>query len=267
MADYPRRLVRPQNAPAFSLALPPGLLAVTGADAEEFITAKDDAPLIAGIVATNGPADVAITFAPSEQSVDGFQPIKVGGERFRHAAFVCRASEAVEGEEIRIVTMIVVDGARAFRLTARCLQSIWADYGPFLEDAMTSFELEAPEEKKPASPRPRIDDGRKAVLEQVERLIGAGRFDEADRVANGIADSLQRDAALGRLYVKALKRSAEAGDLGKAEALFAKVLPLRLFAFPDPHTAVEAERYEAARAEAEAELQALMEQAKRNSSA
>ena len=212
MADYPRRLVRPQNAPAFSLALPPGLLAVTGADAEEFIAAKDNAPLIAGIVAANGPADVAITLASSEPIADGFEPITVGGERFRHAAFVRRGSESADGGEVRIVTMVVIDGARAFCLTARCPQSIWSDYGPFLEDAMASFELEAPAEKKPAPPRPRGDDGGKAVLEQVERLIGAGRYDDADRAAKAIPDSLRRDAALGRLYVEALERAADAGD-------------------------------------------------------
>ena len=267
MADYPRRSVRPQNAPAFSLALPPGLIAVTGAEANEFITTIGGAPLIAGIVAVNGPADVAITFGSSEPIADGFKPITVDGERFRHAAFVRKASENVDGEEVRIVTMIVFDGAHAFHLTARCPQSIWSDYGPFLEDAMTSFELEAPEEKKPAPPRPIVDDGRKAVLEQVERLIGAGRFDDADRAAKAIPDSLQRDAALGRLYVEALKRAAEAGDVARAEALFAKARPLQLFAFPDPHTAVEAERFEAARAEAEAELQTLLEQARRNSGA
>ena len=200
MADYPRRSVRPQNAPAFSLALPPGLIAVTGAEANEFITTIGGAPLIAGIVAVNGPADVAITFGSSEPIADGFKPITVDGERFRHAAFVRKASENVDGEEVRIVTMIVFDGAHAFHLTARCPQSIWSDYGPFLEDAMTSFELEAPEEKKPAPPRPIVDDGRKAVLEQVERLIGAGRFDDADRAAKAIPDSLQRDAALGRRH-------------------------------------------------------------------
>lgn len=263
MTDYPRQWLRPEGAPAFSLALPPGLMGVTGRDAQDFIAARNDEPLIAGVVAANGPAEIAITLARAEDFLSaGLEPISVGGERFRHAALSHVASE--EGDEIRVRTIVVTDGARAFRLTARCPASIWEDYGPFLEAAMMSFELETPEEMRFAPPRAPSGEEmaeRRAFLE-MERLIAAGKLDEADRAAGRLADSLQRGAALGRLYTEALRR---ANTRNEAERLYERARRWRLSAFPDPHTQIEANEFRAAQEEAQAELLALLEAARERS--
>lgn len=99
---------------------------------------------------------------------------------------------------------------------------------------------------------------RAPAMARAARLIDDGRFDDADRAVTSVDDSIYGAVALAGLYKAVLEGSRGTRRTEWREQVFAKALWWADSAFPEPHTAVEAEHYDAARAEHRAELVHLL---------
>lgn len=110
----------------------------------------------------------------------------------------------------------------------------------------------------------RLERLRAPAVAAAEPLLGAGRFDEADRLVLAADESIYGRVALARLYADELRRLAADGSTAPAsprrphaEALFRRALAHKHACYPDPHTAVEAEDFARGRADDRAELVAI----------
>ena len=93
--------------------------------------------------------------------------------------------------------------------------------------------------------------------------VRAGNFDAADARVLAVDRDIQSAVMLGAMYTEALR---EAVGLGEREsrpefftALFTRALRWRQSAYPEPHTAFEADAYSAGRDADRAQLEALLE--------
>lgn len=92
--------------------------------------------------------------------------------------------------------------------------------------------------------------------------VRAGNFDAADASVLAVDRDIQAAVMLGAMYTEALRESVELGERQSrreyVEALFERALRWRQSAYPEPHTADEADSYSAGRDADRAELEALL---------
>jgi hypothetical protein len=106
--------------------------------------------------------------------------------------------------------------------------------------------------------RRRLADAARLALPDVR----AGRFDAADARVLAVERDIQTAVMLGAMYTEALRESVKLGERRSRPAhfaaLFDKALHWRHSAYPEPHTAVEAENFSAGRDADRAQLEALI---------
>ncbi|HZW07800.1 MAG TPA: hypothetical protein VFF65_11820 [Phycisphaerales bacterium] len=106
-------------------------------------------------------------------------------------------------------------------------------------------------------------DQRKAsrapAVSRAAELIGKGKFDEAEAAVHAVERSIDADVDMSRLYERRLREVVAAGaGRAKVESVFRRALRWAQSCYPEPHTEVEAENYEAGRAEDRARLIAVL---------
>src|SRR5690606_29976631 len=93
-------------------------------------------------------------------------------------------------------------------------------------------------------------------------LVRAGDFAAADAAVLAVDREIQADVMLGAMYTAELRAAVERGEREArpefVAALHERALHWRVSAYPEPHTAYEADSYEAGRAAARAELAAVL---------
>ncbi|HYD00994.1 MAG TPA: hypothetical protein VEB22_07180 [Phycisphaerales bacterium] len=100
---------------------------------------------------------------------------------------------------------------------------------------------------------------RAGLLIKARNLIAAGDFDAAEKTVRAADDSLETSAALGKVYRECLRTAVAAGVRRETvEAIFRRAKRWVPYTYPEPHTQVEADNYEAGRAEDIATLERIM---------
>jgi len=93
--------------------------------------------------------------------------------------------------------------------------------------------------------------------------VRAGRFDAADAQVLAIDRDIQSAVMLGAMYSRVLRDAVAAGERESrpefVAALHARALRWRQSAYPEPHTAYEADDYAAGRAADREHLDAVIE--------
>ncbi len=107
-----------------------------------------------------------------------------------------------------------------------------------------------------------LADKRAPAEAEAKRLIAARRMDAAAAVVQTADDSIYGAVAIGRLFRERLellaKEGVHAGNRAEAEEVFRHALHWMQRAYPEPHTAVEAEDWERGRAEDRSKLVAIL---------
>jgi hypothetical protein len=105
--------------------------------------------------------------------------------------------------------------------------------------------------------RSRLADAARRGLPDVR----AGRFDAADAMVLAVDREIQAAVMLGAMYTSALRDALAAGERASRpeyiDALHERALHWRLSAYPEPHTAEEADSFSAGRDADRAQLAAL----------
>lgn len=100
-----------------------------------------------------------------------------------------------------------------------------------------------------------------AAALRAEPDVRAGRFDAAEAEVLAVDRDIQSAVMLGAMYTSALRDAIGRGEGATRDAhvraLHARALHWRLSAYPEPHTAIEADDYAAGRAADRAQLAAL----------
>lgn len=204
-----------------------------------------------------------------------------GGPAHLHPIMLVEAEQEQEGTHLTIRVIALEDAQRFVTVTAMCPTALWASYGGQLEGALLSFELESPQGPTvpcvPNGPVPivdmpgmvpgdwprgrgtlEVDDGsyerareaaRAAAVESANVLVRQGRFDDAEmHVRNADAD-IHGMVAIARMFEERLRELvASNANREECHAVHERALRWALRAYPEPHTAVEADDYEAGRA-------------------
>jgi hypothetical protein len=112
---------------------------------------------------------------------------------------------------------------------------------------------------------PHLDSLRRRLAQAAQSALAdvrAGDFDAADARLLAVDRDIQSAVMLGAMYTQALRESACRGERQSRHehfaALFARALHWRQSAYPEPHTAHEADSYSAGREADRAELEALI---------
>jgi hypothetical protein len=97
---------------------------------------------------------------------------------------------------------------------------------------------------------------RAPAVAEAERLLQEDRFDEAEQAIRRADDSIYGAVETAKLYRRHLEAlvANHSGDRDRAETVFRRALIAAYNAYPDPHTAHEADNFEAGRAKDRAEL-------------
>lgn len=96
------------------------------------------------------------------------------------------------------------------------------------------------------------------AVAEAERLLEEDQFDRAEAVLQAVDRDIYGACKIEDLYRRRLEALVAGGvtdeNRPRVEAVYRKALYWARSAFPDPHTAMEAERYDEAREQAEAHL-------------
>ncbi|MCB1866545.1 MAG: hypothetical protein KDG50_14100 [Chromatiales bacterium] len=284
---WPRQNLIPIDGPALSLALPPALLLATPDEANHppsppagaswlgiVLSAYTDAVISIGARPARGLSSVR-AFLQTHASSRGSSPgstveVRFGGTRYGHAGLALDFGTAG-------YLAAFEDGGWLLSFEVACPARDWNDYGSFLLDVVRSAEL-----LEPAGPSLSLDGGAVPPLQpgqpdpedqrlaeesssvdsartQAATLIAAGRWDDAEALIVNLTVPNDPGAILGQLYEQALSAIAEgSGDPADAPILFERALRWQRVAYPDPHTAIEAEDFEHGKAADETRLRALL---------
>lgn len=113
---------------------------------------------------------------------------------------------------------------------------------------------------------PFLDSLRRRLADAAQRAlpdVRAGRFDSADAQVRAVDQDIQAAVMLGAMYTAALREAVGRGERESRpdyfNALFERALRWRQSAYPEPHTAYEADSYSSGRDADRAELEKLIE--------
>jgi hypothetical protein len=111
---------------------------------------------------------------------------------------------------------------------------------------------------------PFLDSLRRRLAQAARRAlpeVRAGKFDAAESQVLAVDREIQASVMLGAMYTEALRDALHAGERESrpefVAALHERALHWRLSAYPEPHTAYEAEDYDTGRESDRAQLAAL----------
>ena len=241
---YPRRWFG-----AFSLEVPPGLFPddEAPADCAAALTALVPATLRLRTIPLAGAADLAEVLSragggpPRQVTATGEEHVWPG------------LSATMDGAPHEVVYAFESEG-QVWLGTLSVPGDLWNDYVPFLEGAMLSLDIGA-------RPRPTVSlfagsavpvisermflpepvESMRQRLAQIDgetvRLILDLRFDEAEAAVRQIDGDIYGANALANAYEAALRRNPT------DQAILSRAIIWARNAFPEPHTALEAETY------------------------
>ncbi len=253
---YPRR-----RFGAFSLEVPPGLFPDDAAPAEyaAALTALVPATLRIRTIPLAGAANLAEVLSRA----GGGPPRQVSatGEEYVWPGL----SATMDGAPHEVVYAFE-SGEQVWLGTLSVPGDLWNDYAPFLEGAMVSLDIGArpaptvplfagsavPVISERTFPPDPVETMRQRLAEmagEAVRLILDLRFDEAEAAVRQIDSDIYGANALADAYEAALRRNPT------DQAILSRAIIWARNAFPEPHTALEAETYRSA---AEARVAGLM---------
>lgn len=246
-----------------SLAVPPGLFA------------DEDAPpgclaaLTAAVPATLRLRSIRPGSAKSLEAVmaglTSTSPAIIEAAGEGHVWPGLRAQEDTEPQRVHF---LFETGGQVFHGLAEAPGELWDDYGTFLEKVMLSLDPgAAPLPTLPLLRASGVPQSRQRVrepdpVEQVRRrladasgearsLILEGRFEEAEARMRAIDADIQGAVALAAAYETVLAAAP------RNAAILERAVRWARSAFPEAHTAMEADAYRAAADDAETRLRAL----------
>lgn len=197
-----------------------------------------------------------------------------------HPCVFVEAKQTQDGTDLTMRIVALEDGGRFVTAHAMCASELWPSFGSVLEHAVTSFCLTRPRHPTvscvPNGPVPICDmpgvdigewpRGRGAhVFDEVKAkrelddasatartLIKNGQFDDAELLITNLRSTVHFTVTLSRLYRERLTELSPAAQSNAAlrpaaEAVFERALKWSMMAYPDPHTAIEAENFERGR--------------------
>lgn len=209
-----------------------------------------------------------------------------GGLLRRHPAILVRGHQTQEGIDYAMRFVAFEDGGRLISANALCPREIEDSYLGTLTHCIRTLELDDPQgpsvplepnaavpsietiDHDPDLPPPRdaaevharaVTKARDTAIREARPLVDADRFDEAESLVRGADVSILGHVAIASLYTQAMVDAArDPNGKPRALALFRRALHWRLNAYPDPHTEIEAENFEAGRRSDQAELVKLL---------
>jgi hypothetical protein len=99
---------------------------------------------------------------------------------------------------------------------------------------------------------------RAPAVAEAARLVDDDRFDEAEQTVLRVEDSIYAIVDIAAVYRKRLEQLVAHGDTAasksRREAVFRRALDWAQRAYPEPHTAMEADQFDSGRAENRAQL-------------
>lgn len=95
---------------------------------------------------------------------------------------------------------------------------------------------------------------------QAAAMIEAGRFDDAESAVRAVDQSVYADVAIGKLFRERLVAIVNdpASSHADREAVFRRALAWIWKVYPDPHTEIEADRYQEGMARDRRELVSIL---------
>lgn len=253
---YPRR-----RFGAFSLQVPPGLFPddEAPADCAAALMALVPATLRIRTIPLAGAADLAEVLSRA----GGGPPRQVlaTGEEYVWPGL----SATMDGAPHEVAYAFESEG-QVWLGTLSVPGDLWNDYAPFLEGAMMSLDIgmrprptvpliagsAVPVISEKTLPPDPVETTRQRLAEmagETVRLILDLRFDEAEAAVRQLDSGIQGANALANAYEAALRRTPA------DQAILDRAVIWARNAFPEPHTAIEAEAYRSA---AEARVAKLM---------
>lgn len=203
----------------------------------------------------------------------------IGGGHL-HPAILAEGTQTQEGTDLRIAIAAFEDGGRFVLATAICPEQLWPGLGEGMTRAIHSITLVRPkgptrdldsttalgwrkedvptQEQMDAARRERAE-ARRPTINQARLLIASGRFDEAEALVRSSECSIEAAVALARAYEDCLRDHAARGaSRQRLEPLFRRALAAAQHCYPEPHTQIEADDFEAAREADAARLAAIL---------
>lgn len=124
--------------------------------------------------------------------------------------------------------------------------------------------FDSADEYREASERAARERGaaRAPAVSLAEELLRKGEFDEAERAVMQVDQSIEGGVAIARMYERRLREMVDKGlvsrDKQAVEAVFGRALRWAQHCYPEPHTQIEADDFEAGRKEDRARLVAIL---------
>ncbi len=201
------------------------------------------------------------------------------GKGGRHPAILADAEQDQEGMKLRLTMVAIEDGGRFVMAQGLCPAELWPSYGEAMTRAVRSLSLTRPQGPKydldsttaigwkkedaatPESYEKHVKEQRARLEPAVEKAAGLlqrEKFEEAEAVVAAVDSSIQGSVAIARMYEEHLRALVKSGaarkDKERIERVFLRALSWAQNCYPDPHTQIEAENYEAGRAQDRARL-------------
>jgi hypothetical protein len=210
--------------------------------------------------------------------------VKSVGQDGAHPAITAFATQKQDGQTMHVMLVAFEDGGRLVTAHGMCPRELWSSYGNAISDAVESITLTAPKGPKhdldttdaPGWERitpeqHRADSERHAKLRaakrepavrEAERLLLSDKFDDAEHAILAVDQSIEGGVEIARMYERRLKAMVEAGlvkrERERVETVFGRALRWRQACYPEPHTQMEADDYEAGRKEDLAHLVGIL---------
>jgi hypothetical protein len=103
---------------------------------------------------------------------------------------------------------------------------------------------------------------RAPAVARAEQLLAEDRYDAAEEAIRAVDSSIYGAVATAKLYRKRLEEMVAAGvteaNKSRVEAVFRRGLRSAQGAYPEPHTAIEADNYASGQADDRAELVGIL---------
>lgn len=202
----------------------------------------------------------------------------------KHPAILAECEQEQNGEQLRLALVAFEDGTRFVTAHAMCPVELWPSYGAQLTAAVQSLSLASPKgpthdldsmtaegwtkitpaqhAKAYKKHMQEMEARREPAVQAAAALIAKEEFDAAELEVQRVDSSIQGSVAIAKLYENSLKSFVEKGNArkqkDKAERLFRRALSWAQNCYPEPHTEIEAEDYEAGRKEDRARLVAIL---------
>lgn len=201
-----------------------------------------------------------------------------------HPAITAFATQVQDGTTLHVALVAFEDGGRLVTAHGMCPRELWPSFGEALSAAVESITLDAPKgpmhdvdsveapgweritpERHRASAEAHARsraEARAPAVAVAERLLADDRFDEAERAVMQVDQSIEGGVEIARLYERRLRSMVASGlvrsDRERVERTFGRALRWAQSCYPEPHTRIESEQFEAGRNEDRARLVGIL---------